>query len=68
MEAMMPESLTDKLVQAAETAIRNEAKAFSYEPGRVKGLTLDLAVSHNGGVVAGDLYIQRAGKTLRRED
>jgi hypothetical protein len=65
---MAETTLTDRLIEAAETAIRNEARTFEYEPGRVKGLTLDLAVSHNGGIVAGDLYIQRAGKTLRRKD
>lgn len=63
---MSETTLTERLVRAAETAIRSEAKAFEYEPGRVKGLTVDLSVSHNGAVVAGDLYIQRAGKSLRR--
>jgi hypothetical protein len=59
--------LTHRLIEAAEVAIQNEAASFAYEPGRVRSVTLDLSVTRNGSVVAGDLYIQRLGKSLRRE-
>jgi hypothetical protein len=58
--------LIQRLQQAATEAIENERQGLSYDPARLRCVTVELEVSLSGAVVVGNVYVQRRGK-VRRE-
>lgn len=58
--------LVHMLQDAASVALENERPGLTYDVGRLKTITVELSVANNGAIVAGSVYIERNGKTLRR--
>ncbi|MGE3271205.1 MAG: hypothetical protein AB7P40_20815 [Chloroflexota bacterium] len=55
-----PQDLIDRLVCAAEAAIRNERPTIDRAGVRVRGLVVDLAIDRLGRVSGGSAYIEVA--------
>ena len=62
----MPDSLTDRLVDAAADAIRNERPELERDPDRLRGVVLDLQINSAGVVVDGTCFVERRTKGSRR--
>ena len=61
--------LEDRLVQAAEAAIRNERPALVSPAGHVRGLTIELVIDGAGQVREAVAYVERrtsAGALMSR--
>ncbi len=61
----MSVDLVEALTAAAAEAIANERQGLEYEPNRVKGIHIELAVANGGAVIAGRCWVERRVK-LRR--
>lgn len=57
--------LIERLTEAAAEAIRDERQGLSYEPHRLRGVTLELTIANNGAVVEGLCWVERATKPIR---
>ena len=51
--------LEDRLVQAAEAAIRNERPSIEHPTGHVLGVTIELALTSTGQVCEAIAYVER---------
>lgn len=60
--------LITRLQEAATAAIQNERQGLSYDPARLRTVTVELEVSLSGHVVVGNCYIQRRGKASQRKE
>jgi hypothetical protein len=60
--------LIARLQQAAIEAVANERQGLSYDPARLRGLTIELEITLSGHVVVGNAYIQRRGKVRRAKE
>ncbi len=61
--------LEERLVQAAEAAIRDQRQSLSHKPEQVRGITLELTVGRDGQVKEAISYVERrasAGALLGR--
>ena len=57
--------IVDKIVAAAEAAIRNEAQSLAYDQHRVKGIHIELEVANGGAVIDGRAWIEQKLKSRR---
>ena len=62
---MTDDELIEALVRSAEAAIRNERPGLCYDRARLKGITVELSVTNNGGRIHGQCYVQRAANLHR---
>jgi hypothetical protein len=53
------DDLVERLVQAAEAAIRNERPSLEHKVGAIRGITLELRIANNGTVIDGTCYVER---------
>jgi hypothetical protein len=53
------DELIQRLVDSAAAAIRNERPSIVYDRQRLRGITVELTVSNAGGMVEGEVYLQR---------
>jgi hypothetical protein len=58
-EVGMVSMLEDRLVRAAEVAIRNERPSLGHRPDTVKGLTLELTIGSDSQVKDAVVYLER---------
>jgi hypothetical protein len=58
--------LVETLVEAAATAIRNQAPAITAERGYVRSLTLELELANGAEVVDSTCWVERRGVHRRR--
>jgi hypothetical protein len=55
----MSADLEERLVRAAEAAIRNERPALEHPMGRVRGVTIELLLTSQGQVHEAVCYVER---------
>ena len=65
VETRVPVDLVDKIVEAAEAAIRNEAPSLAYDQHRVKGVHIELEVANGGAMIDGRAWIEQQVKSRR---
>lgn len=59
------DTLVDRLVMAAERAIRAQRDSLTFDTGRVRSLTLELEVSAGATVQAAHAYVGRSVTGIR---
>ena len=52
-------NLTERLVEAAAEAIRNEVPTLEHDPNGLRGLVLDVTISNGGAVLDVDCHVTR---------
>jgi|tagenome__1003787_1003787.scaffolds.fasta_scaffold17326324_1 hypothetical protein len=57
--ADVPADLVTRLVNAAESVIKNQRPALRHDPATLKSLTLELAIDRRGEVSLADVYVMR---------
>ena len=69
MPESMPETadLVSALAAAAADAVRNERPSLTYDPGRLRGVVVELEISGSGVVVDGRAWVERQVRPRRRE-
>jgi hypothetical protein len=55
----MATALEDRLVRAAEAAIRNERPSLDHRPETVRGMTLELTIGSDSQVKDAVVYLER---------
>ena len=60
--------LVARLQNAAAEAIENERQGLTYDPARLRTVTVELEITLSGHVVVGNCYLQRKGKAGRRTE
>lgn len=58
--------LVQRLQRAAAEAIETERTGLTYDPARLRTVTVELEVSLSGAVVVGNVYVQRRGKNRQK--
>lgn len=61
------DTLLERLVLAAEKAIRDERDGLAYDQHRLRGLTLEFSISGGGVIRAARVYTERSAKPEPRE-
>lgn len=54
-----PSDLVERLTAAASAAIANEAPELGRDPGRLRGIVIDLRLNGRGAITEGTAYIER---------
>ena len=65
---MTVEDLVQRLLPAAEAAIKREAGSLAYDVHRIRSVTLELSVESNGKVVQGSCYVERKPATYGKAE
>jgi hypothetical protein len=56
---MTDDEFLDRLIAASAAAIRGEKTGILYDRSRLRSIQIDLSVMNNGGIVEGEVYLQR---------
>ena len=57
--------LTDRLTAAAAAALEDIAPVLEHERQKLRGVTLELTVANNGGVIEANAWIERKANVRR---
>jgi hypothetical protein len=61
----VPADLVSRLADAAAAAVRNERPSLSYQPERLRSITVELELDRAGAIIDGRAFVERQVRPVR---